>query len=179
MLVFLNSQVIHFSSMRHWLLFSGALNRCLTPDAVFLLYSSLALVLLTLACTLVQLLTNLNCSSAFIKKLQSRGAFDIISGNQNLANFFKVFLCSLSLGLICWAASLVARFQFQQISMEFHIPSFSSSNETVQYIQNVKQRIESFSIAYSGGFYFVLLAGFFSVIALATRNFLTPITSLR
>uniref|UniRef100_A0A0V0J567 Transmembrane protein 127 n=1 Tax=Schistocephalus solidus TaxID=70667 RepID=A0A0V0J567_SCHSO len=145
------------------------LDKCLTGDTVILMYICLVFIFLALICTLIQLVSSLQLGCRFAKKIQSKGSLDICS----------VVLCSCCLGLMYWAASLISQHQFKQISAEFQIPVFSSSNETLQFIQNAKTQIDSFTLVFSGGFYFILLAGLFSIFALATRTFWTPIELFR
>uniref|UniRef100_A0A5K3FG84 MARVEL domain-containing protein n=1 Tax=Mesocestoides corti TaxID=53468 RepID=A0A5K3FG84_MESCO len=140
--------------------FIGALNRCVTPDSVIVLYCCLALIIMSFMCSIFQLLANLNLNFSFMRKCQKRGALDICS----------ILLNCVCLGLMYWAASLISQFQFKQLRIMIVIPTFSSIEETRHFINNATKKIDAFSVSFSGAFYFVLLAGLSSLVSFATQN---------
>lgn len=69
-----------------------------------------------------------------------------------------------------WAASSITQFQFQLIKQQLRVPNLTSIEETRHYIKNATKKIDAFSFSFSGGFYFVLLAGLASLVSFATQT---------
>lgn len=69
-----------------------------------------------------------------------------------------------------WAASSISQFQFDLIKLELTIPTLTSIEETRHFIKNATKKMDAFSISFSGGFYFVLLAGLASLVSFATQT---------
>ncbi|KAH9282158.1 hypothetical protein ECG_05968 [Echinococcus granulosus] len=140
--------------------FVGTLNKCVTVDSVAILYCCLGLIVLSFLCSLFQLFANLNVNLGFMKKFYRRGLLDVCC----------VFINCVCLGLMYWAASSITHFQFQLIKHQLAVPVLTSIEETRHFIKNATKKMDAFSISFSGGFYFVLLAGLASLVSFATQT---------
>ncbi|KAM7538989.1 hypothetical protein Aperf_G00000055507 [Anoplocephala perfoliata] len=140
--------------------FIAALNKCVTNDSVVILYCCLALIILSSLCSIFQLFANLNINLRIMKKFRRRGALDVCC----------VFINCLCLGLMYWAASSISQFQFDLIKLDLTVPTLTSIEETRHFIKNATKKMDAFSISFSGGFYFVLLAGLASLVSFATQT---------
>lgn len=161
-------------------MFIVALRKCLTPDSVVLLYCGLSLISISLACNLLQIIATLHMSCPLFKRFHAHGVLDVCSSKlANQYNYFIVVLDAVCLGLLYWVATIISQFQFSQLKLEHAIPTFTSVDETMRFIQNARAKIDGFSVTFSGSFYFVLLSGLFSLVALATRSVSDSANDLR
>lgn len=140
--------------------FTGALNRCVTSDAVVILFCCLALIILSLLCSIMQLFITLNINLKFMKKFRRGGSLDVCC----------VFINCVCLGLMYWAASSISQFQFDEIKRNLPRLTFTNIEQTRSFIKNATRTMDAFSISFSGGFYFVLLAGLASLVSFATQT---------
>ncbi|VUZ43497.1 unnamed protein product [Hymenolepis diminuta] len=140
--------------------FARVLHRCVTSDSVVTLYCCLALIVLSLLCSILQLFANLNVNLGFMRKYRRRGVLDVCC----------VFINCVCLGLMYWAASSISQFQFDEIKRNLPNRTFTNIEQTRSFIKNATKTMDAFSISFSGGFYFVLLAGLASLVSFATQT---------
>uniref|UniRef100_A0A0R3TV47 TMEM127 domain-containing protein n=1 Tax=Rodentolepis nana TaxID=102285 RepID=A0A0R3TV47_RODNA len=138
----------------------GALNKCVTSDSVVILFCCLALIILSLLCSIMQLFITLNINLKFMKKFRHGGSLDVCC----------VFINCVCLGLMYWAASSISQFQFDEIKRNLPRLTFTNIEQTRSFIKNATKTMDAFSISFSGGFYFVLLAGLASLVSFATQT---------